>query len=56
MPHHLPRPSTPHIAPHTSLPPALQVGALKQMIDMLGPLGGFAFALSLDFELTKWDL
>jgi len=26
------------------------------MIDYLQPLGGFAFALSLDFELTKWDL
>ena len=33
-----------------------EVGALKQMIDYLQPLGGFAFALSLDFELTKWDL
>ena len=46
--------ATTHRSAHSpSAPPPLQ---LKQMIDYLQPLGGFAFALSLDFELTKWSL
>ena len=52
----LPPPYRSPLTTHRSPPTTLQVGALKQMIDYLQPLGGFAFALSLDFELTKWDL
>ena len=52
--HHAPSP--PLTTPHTHRLPLLLPLQLKQMIDYLQPLGGFAFALSLDFELTKWDL
>ena len=31
-------------------------GALTQIMDMLQPLGAYKYSLSLDYELTRWDL
>ena len=31
-------------------------GALTQIMDTLQPLGSYKYSLSLDYELTRWDL
>ena len=30
--------------------------ALKQMADTLTPLSGYKYTLSLDYELSRWDI